>query len=474
MNPDPAERALRPWRILIWAMLAAPVVVALATPRYFPAGHVLDLVGSYSALAKSEFGSSVYRLGMLALALTATGVIAVWGRRTPDGSRRALLWGGAALSGTLALSALLGSRPGFAPGLVVWPLLFVCLAVLPAPPSGQLFALLRRGLRALALLSIAFALLLPAWAFEREYASGWFQWWSWRLYGAMPHPNFLGPLMLLALLLELHLLCIARPAGLLARAAALAWPAAVLGVLLATQSKTTMLAAAIAVPLLLVLWANRAAGPRLDARIRLAAGAWGIAMLVCLAALFSGSLASWADDLADAKGDSVTTLTGRTVIWNITLDEWRRNPWFGDGPGLWDAEMQDRYEAELSWRTGHAHNQVVQQLGQSGVFGLLAWIAYLGVIVWTLWRSPPRHRPLGWSILAMIVLGTISEPWFSRGMPGWGPVLLLCHLALGAGSVSEDARCADASDGKVGDPPQPQALPGPPRIGTTLVDQPGR
>ena len=187
---------------------------------------------------------------------------------------------------------------------------------------------------------------------------------------------------------------------------------------------------AVAAPLLLAAQGLGALRARFDVRMTLLILGWSLALLATMMAMLWPWVAARADDLMAERGREIRSLTGRTELWRITVDSWRGNPWFGDGPGLWDQEMVDRNVSILDWMPGHAHSQTMQALGQSGFAGLAAWFGYLLVLAWMCWRAPPGRAALGWGLLLVMIIDSLSEPWFSRDLPPQFPLLLYVHLAF--------------------------------------------
>ena len=70
----------------------------------------------------------------------------------------------------------------------------------------------------------------------------------------------------------------------------------------------------------------------------------------------------------------LTTLTGRTKIWTITIGEFLKNPLFGYGPTIWSMEYRS---LKGMLYVGQAHNQYIQTLGQAGLIGILFLINYI-------------------------------------------------------------------------------------------------
>ena len=105
--------------------------------------------------------------------------------------------------------------------------------------------------------------------------------------------------------------------------------------------------------------------------------------------------------------NDVTTLTGRTDIWRVTLDTWRQNPWFGYGPALWDLEFRLTHHGALAaW---HAHNQFIQALGEAGIVGLAAMPTYLASLVYNGVRFAASTRGVTLALLLLILSRTMTE-----------------------------------------------------------------
>lgn len=135
-----------------------------------------------------------------------------------------------------------------------------------------------------------------------------------RLQGATYHPNVLGPLPVLWLILEYYWPSHPR----------VRWPMSVvaLAALLLSVSQTSWVAMVVIV---IVLWAL--GSPR-SRNVRFAAS---LAVIALLAVLVGWALLG-ADQLASSTVDRVTTLTGRTQLWSTGLEAWRRAPLTGAGP----------------------------------------------------------------------------------------------------------------------------------------------
>jgi exopolysaccharide production protein ExoQ len=100
-------------------------------------------------------------------------------------------------------------------------------------------------------------------------------------------------------------------------------------------------------------------------------------------------------------------LTGREVIWSITIGEWERSPLFGYGPEIWG----DAFSAKYGYLgvASNAHNQLLDTLGASGYLGITFFIIYFA----TLWRYAlllaPSSKWVSVALLTFMTLRCITE-----------------------------------------------------------------
>jgi exopolysaccharide production protein ExoQ len=213
-----------------------------------------------------------------------------------------------------------------------------------------------------------------------------------RLFGVVGHANILGPMA--ALFLTLGLYAPARLRG------EWLWGLIAAAVLLWTQSKTSLSALGVA-----VIYVGLA---------RLNLGNWiavALTRITVIAALVAGvvySVTSVASELDTVQLDSYTTLTGRTDIWGLTLAEWRSSPAFGYGPGLWSQEYRNELPAEYGW-VPHAHNQLIQTLGQQGTVGAVGLLALVCALAGLVWRSRIATQHLSVAVFILLAFRMFTE-----------------------------------------------------------------
>jgi O-antigen ligase len=217
-----------------------------------------------------------------------------------------------------------------------------------------------------------------------------------RLAGLTPHANSLGLIALIALYLEFsfqghkpNILCIL----------------VALANLVLAQSKTMWLASIAGA----VIYLFNAKLFQLNRKQKYQFTlAWVstacIALAVALFGLFV--LSDRFIDFLQADRTGLTTFTGRTVIWQVTLDEFFKSPLFGYGPALWDPIY--RFEKGML-QAGQAHNQYVQILGQAGLLGALGLAIYLFFLLIGGYRGSNATNGLSLFLVVVLMVRGFSE-----------------------------------------------------------------
>lgn len=244
-----------------------------------------------------------------------------------------------------------------------------------------------------------------------------------RLGGLAPHPVSLGMLAQTALLL---LWCRPYASRWLN---GLAWMLGA-GVLFLAQSKTAWIAfIACSLCLLAVrrgkaLW-SRIGDPRQGAFGILACLAVITVVLALLGWILLGDVEAQAQGfLNSTQGAQLVSMTGRDRIWTVAMEEWRSNPLFGYGPGLWDTA----FRASIGMPNAtHAHNQFMDTLARSGSIGAAALVLYAGVLLVLAVRYAGRTGGLSLAMFVALALRSISE--VPVLLLGYGTELFM-HLLL--------------------------------------------
>ena len=73
----------------------------------------------------------------------------------------------------------------------------------------------------------------------------------------------------------------------------------------------------------------------------------------------------------------LTSFTGRTFIWRHVLKESRRSPLVGRGFSVSRLTMGDIRDADWEWEPPHCHNEMLEVFFNTGLFGLVPFIAML-------------------------------------------------------------------------------------------------
>lgn len=365
-------------------------------------------------------------------------------RRWEDAAWPVVLGVAAYYFGTLLFQAVGSEHPTFSPRSLYVPVVLLAACLLRLERLDRVMATAKWCIFACMAGSLAAALVRPDFALSSPY-SGWLPGIKFRLFGLTSHANVLGPIALVGVLLELHAPSSGRGARWLRLGTAFA-------VLMLAQSKTAWVAALV---IALLTWGPLnvlpAPQPRQQAR------AFGRAVFTLVAALLGAAAVAVAAALVDVAGffernPSLLMLTGRLDIWSITLDEWRKNIFFGYGPELWSMPYR---EAMNMLHVGQAHNQFVQTLGDSGLFGMAMLLLFLGGLAYAGLRCFRATRGLILALVLLLLARCITEASLrTEGLLTWATftnvllVVCACH-ALRQARRAPPAAQRDARIGAV-------------------------
>lgn len=205
---------------------------------------------------------------------------------------------------------------------------------------------------------------------------GWVPGLSTRFWGLAPHANAIGPMASLVIFLEI--VCPARHS--LLRLGVFACGATVL---VLAQSKTAI--AATVAALVIVFYSRVAYRAKEKYRagfyfhaghlLLLACSIVGISVFLFLANM--GMIDKFFNKL-DSAGvtSSVQSMSGRTIIWEAAIREYKNNPLFGYGFTLWGDEYRRSIGLNYAY---HAHNQILQTMAMAGTSGLVGLIAFIAL-----------------------------------------------------------------------------------------------
>ena len=337
------------------------------------------------------------------------------------------------------LAPLFGTPGGFRHQLLYAPLVALAMFAYAQTHAAQGVIAVRNALLVFFVLSFVALAFRPAWVADMHYRAGIIPGFGVRFYGFATHPNTLAPLCLL-------LICAVRLQGF--RLAWLNWTAVALGLLglLLTQSKTSILLAGIGLGYLWWIDLQR----RSRALAGVARGQRQLLVLTCVAlAAAIGVLFLLIAVMGESRlGDKIlqladrlqfSTVTGRTRIWEVTIQAAMQNPLFGYGPGLWDVPFRIRTGLPFT----HAHNQFVHTFGAAGIVGLVALSAYLVSLGRLVWRTRAATRGVGVMLFSFLLLRGLTELPFniSNAMQGEFIVqmflLIVCVGAVRATASAE-------------------------------------
>lgn len=112
------------------------------------------------------------------------------------------------------------------------------------------------------------------------------------------------------------------------------------------------------------------------------------------------------------QGTSVAT---RSYFYAAAITMWLTHPWFGFGLGTFAIHFNTFRDKELSiylpfkrHYLEHVHNEYLEILSETGVVGLILYLALIGLVLFTIWRHTLRYRSRNNLVLIGFLCGIIA------------------------------------------------------------------
>jgi O-antigen ligase len=341
--------------------------IFLGIAAFAPAGLTL-LASGRESLGETAFAHVLIPIYLLALALTALFTVP-----NPSPGKRKLV---GLLVAYWAVGLLADMTQGNPPGDISFFVVPVALvgAWLYAPSYRAAVGLLTWGCIAVCGVSLLLAVVDPSVAFPRETARIAHFLSPDRLAGITEHPNSLGFIAALGVVLSWRRIGMSRFVGI-----------SICGVaMIASDSRTAWMACLAG---LVVLFLGRRQQERPLTPVKL------VGAIIVL-----GVGAYLAVTLLVPEGHALS-FDGRTEAWSVVIKNWTQTPIIGHGPEIWGTLIS---AGQLASWIGQAHNQFLQTLFTTGLLGVLILLA----IVW-IWTSDSFRAAQGGMLLPLAVEAVI-------------------------------------------------------------------
>ena len=295
--------------------------------------------------------------------------------------------------GTSILSSFVGYKPYIKPYIFIEFLLFLSVFFVNHLDLPSYIHTIKKILLLIIYGTLLFIIVDPLWSIQLEYNDGILSFFSTRLYGLTTNSNYTAPLMMLYVIFEME-----YPSKSKWRRINILLS---LVLILFTQSKTIWIL--FLVYSFIKIVHNKdflKLKTKLNKRILLTYTTF--LLVLSFAFLFVG------------YSNSLSTFTGRTMIWNYTVDAWQHNKAFGYGTGLWNEEMFLHYKDHIKegWVFSHAHSQYYQTLGESGMVGVIFLFLYFFTLLFFGVKYARQTKGLSYYFALFLIIRGWTEPVF--------------------------------------------------------------
>lgn len=294
------------------------------------------------------------------------------------------------------LGATLSAHPMFSLAALYCVPVFWAAYAARNEPLGPLLGSTKWALTLFMALSLGLAFVNPGMVFQFDYKS-WIPGLNMRLWGVGSNPNSVGPMALLLVYLE-----IMSPASrrwLRGAVLLLGFACLVL-----SQSKTAWVAGVIGASVL--GWYRYGRLPGGGIRIGyflfllgICVGAIGLLAFVDLSRLMERVFASQA-------GSEMTSLSGRSAIWQAAINAWLVDPIFGYGPSAWGPLHRMTIAMPFAFS---AHNQFLHTLSVAGALGGVSVLVYFFWMAITAIRMSEVTQGGALALFLLIGIRSITE-----------------------------------------------------------------
>lgn len=421
VGPFALQGALRKWSdswraiTIFWLVAISAVLNVVLVPRNLivdPDSLSIDMAAYIQGAVTAGWLSRFFTLALIGFSLAM--LLSSWLAKRKDSYKDPIWSLGVVLGLYYLLSIVIGATvsavPGFNHKSLYIPIVLGALIAMPRIDFAKVIVHLKWILAVVMLMNLISAVGFSDFALLQPYA-GLLPGVDFRLFGVFSHPNTLGPTALLLLLLELYYPSRSYVRGLFLFLA--------LSNFILAQSKTAWLAAVVVVIMVYVPYRFMVLRERPNGFAPAV-----LIVLVLISGLTVGMLGVLAIGFDRIFSDEVLSLTGRTSIWAVTLEEFAKHPLFGYGPELWSREY--RFQKGIL-AAGQAHNQFVQTLGESGLVGFVLLMAYLGILLKLSLSSFRETRGLSLALYLLILMRCMTEAPLRGVVNDW---TFLIHATL--------------------------------------------
>lgn len=137
-----------------------------------------------------------------------------------------------------------------------------------------------------------------------------------------------------------------------------------------------------------------------------------LAVFGCLVGVLTlALLPNWDGTLAGLVPGRPEAVLDRLIIWGVVFDVFRDNPLFGVGLGNFRDEFFARgvtLHVELGYPSLHAHNTYLELLADTGLCGLLSYLAFVLLVARALGRRWQQRSSDDGGLFSLAALGTLA------------------------------------------------------------------
>lgn len=389
--------------LLFWTLVITNVLTIAASARFY--SEFSYAFGDHSAIHPLvSLLLRVVKMGLVGVSGLAIAMALIRGRLPKGGYF--LLTGLLLVYVAMVFSMVLGKKFYYSDHIIIVFLMLLAIVLSPqvnpervARQFKLMFAVVIYG-------ALVLALIDPGKYLQVNYV-GLIPGLNYRLHGLAVHANSMAPLAVMYVILALWV-----PSR---KWIEIPNVMASLLTLLLTQSKTNWVALLLLLAFMLAVYLVRRARDDFRTGTLSLVFAGAIFGSMIFVAYVASHISAFLDmrHLPSLAGVDLYSVTGRTRIWEITLEAWKRFPWFGYGPTLWNQEFR---LASGFLAAGDAHSQYFQTLGEVGIFGSVAFVVYVAAMLYVGIRFLDRTHGASLALVVFMLFRGLTEVTFKLSL----------------------------------------------------------
>ena len=158
-----------------------------------------------------------------------------------------------------------------------------------------------------------------------------------------------------------------------------------------------------------------------------------------------GGLSAGSDVRSIEVTDANYASLERLAFWQAAADMWAERPWLGVGLGNYQAAYPQHSLPKWRMSLGHAHNYYLNIAAETGLLGLLTYLALWAAVIWQLAKTTLQAQSAYAKSLALGALGVVIHASVHNVVDNLWVHHMYVHVAILLGLAQAQSRLASST-----------------------------